>query len=138
MDKYRVILRQLEELPMFDEADIISRYSRADALRDGTLIDATAIAREAGIRYPTALTRAAWERCVTVPAGIEAQDEAGRLWDFVGMLRLALSKAAGDTVRYRLHVHNDNRRPKPVTLKAVYGPGDDAELVITVMLPDED
>ena len=44
---------------MFEDADIISRYSRADAFRDGTLVDMTAAAREAGIRYPTALTRAA-------------------------------------------------------------------------------
>lgn len=28
--------------------------------------------------------------------------------------------------------------PLPVTLKAVIGPGDDAEPVITVMQPDED
>jgi hypothetical protein len=27
------------------------------------------VAREAGIRYPVALTRAAWERCVAVPLG---------------------------------------------------------------------
>ena len=27
------------------------------------------MAREAGIRYPVALTRAAWERCVAVPLG---------------------------------------------------------------------
>jgi hypothetical protein len=37
---------------MFDEADLIHRYSRADALRDGELIDVSATAREAGIRWP--------------------------------------------------------------------------------------
>src|SRR5947209_15175776 len=123
---------------MFEEADIISRYTRADALRDGTLVDVTDTAREAGIRFPTALTRAVWGRYVEVPPGVEAQDEAGRLWDVVWMLRLALAGAAGDTVRYRLYVRNDNRRPKPVSLKAVCGPGDQGEPVITVMLPDDD
>jgi hypothetical protein len=54
---------------------------RAGALRDGVLIDVSAAAREAGIRYPVALTRAAWERCVTVPPGVACQAEAGRLWD---------------------------------------------------------
>jgi hypothetical protein len=54
---------------MFENADLILRYTRADALRDGVLIDATAVAREAGIRYPVALTRAAWERGVAVPTG---------------------------------------------------------------------
>jgi hypothetical protein len=36
------------------------------------------------------------------------------------------------------HVGNDNDRPKPVTLKAVCGPGDDTAPVLTVMLHDED
>jgi len=36
---------------MFEEADLIHRYTRADALRDGVLIDVSQVAREAGIRY---------------------------------------------------------------------------------------
>jgi hypothetical protein len=47
---------------MFEEADLIYSYTRADALRDGVLIDLTATAREAGICWPVALTAAAWER----------------------------------------------------------------------------
>ena len=35
---------------MFDHADIIHCYTRADAIRDGVLIDVSAVAREAGIR----------------------------------------------------------------------------------------
>ncbi len=66
---------------MFDDADLIHRYTRADAIRDGVLIDVSAVAREAGIRYPVALTRAVWERCVAVPPGVLCQDETGRLWD---------------------------------------------------------
>ena len=66
---------------MFEEADLIHSYTRADALRDGVLIDVSAVAREAGIRYPVALTQAVWERCVAVPPGVRCQDEAGRLWD---------------------------------------------------------
>jgi hypothetical protein len=68
---------------MFEEADLIHRYTRADALRDGVLIDVSPTAREAGIRYSVALTRAAWERWVRVPPGVACQDEAGRLWDVV-------------------------------------------------------
>ena len=64
---------------MFDKADLIHRHTRADALRDGVLIDVSAVAREAGIRYPVALTRAVWQRCVAVPPGVICQDEAGRL-----------------------------------------------------------
>src|SRR5205807_3262267 len=48
--------------PVFGE--LIHCSSRADALADGTLVDVSEVAREAGIRYPVALTRAVWEACV--------------------------------------------------------------------------
>jgi hypothetical protein len=47
------------ESTVFEEADLIHRYTRADALRDGVLVDVSATAREAGFRWPVALTRAA-------------------------------------------------------------------------------
>ncbi len=47
---------------MFEEADLVHRYTRADALRDGVLIDLSATAKETGIRYPVALTRAGLSR----------------------------------------------------------------------------
>jgi hypothetical protein len=66
---------------MFEEADLIHRYTRADALRDGVLIDVSAAAREAGIRWPVALTAATWTKCVTVPPGVVCQDaEHARWW----------------------------------------------------------
>ena len=49
------------------------------AFRDGVLIDVSATAREVGIRYPVALTRGVWERCVAIPPGVVCQDEAGQL-----------------------------------------------------------
>jgi hypothetical protein len=126
---------------MFEEADLIYRYSRAQAIEDGALIDVSTVAREAGISYPVALTSAAWGRCVTVPPGVECQDEAGRLWDVLWLLRLAIGRSdGGPEVRFGVHVRNDNRERTPplVRLKAVCGPGDQGEPVITVMPPDED
>jgi hypothetical protein len=126
---------------MFENVELIHRYTRADALRDGVLIDVSPIARETGIRFPVALTVAVWERCVAVPPGIVCQDEAGRLWDVVWMLRCAISgHSASNVVRFALHVRNDNRDgiPPLVRLKAECGPGDHGEPVVTVMLPNED
>ena len=126
---------------MFDDAEVIHAYTCADALRDGVLIDVSATAREAGFRWPVALTCAAWERCVSVPPGVACQDEAGRLWDVLFMLRCAAARSDGGRVLlFELHVRNDNRDGTPplVRLKAVCGPGDDGEPVMTVMLPDED
>jgi hypothetical protein len=126
---------------MFDESDLIHAYTRADALRDGVLIDVSAVAREAGIRYPVALTRAVWERCVAVPPGVVCQDESGRLWDVLWMLACAARRGgSGPEVRFGVHVRDDNReRTQPlVRLKALCGPGDSGGPVVTVMLPDED
>jgi hypothetical protein len=127
---------------MFEEADLIHAYTRADALRDGVLVDVSATAREVGIRWPVALTRAVWERCVAVPPGVACQDEAGRLWDVFWMLRCAIARQrdGGHEERFAVHVRNDNRERTPplVRLKAVCGPGDDGEPVLTVMLPEED
>jgi hypothetical protein len=105
------------------------------------LIDVSAVAGEAGIRYPVALTRAVWERCVTIPTGVKCQDKAGRLWDVLWLLACAVRRSdGGPEVRFGVHVRNDNRERTPplVRLKAVCGPGDQGEPVITVMLTDED
>jgi hypothetical protein len=127
---------------MFENADLIHRYTRADAIRDGVLIDVSAAARDAGFTFPVALTAAAWSRCVAVPPGVLCQDEAGRLWDVLTMLRVAAGRPGDDPqeVRFAVHVRNDNRErpPQVVRLKAACGPGDDGEPVITILTPDED
>jgi Family of unknown function (DUF6573) len=125
---------------MFNDNDLIHRYTRADALRDGVLIDVTTTAQEAGIRWPVALTAVAWAKCVTVPPGVACQDEAGRLWDVVYLLRCAIGQSDGQEVHFSVHVRNDNREGNPplVRLKAVCSPGDDGEPCITVMMPEED
>ncbi len=120
--------------------EILDAYSRADAISDGVLRDASKLAKEAGFRYPVALTAAAWATCVCVPDGVPGQDETGRLWDVLTMLRHA-SRAAGpdvSTLRFDVLVLNDQTTPKPVRLKAVCGPDDDLAPCLTVMLPDED
>ncbi len=126
---------------MFDNADYVYRYTRADAIRDGVLIDVTDTAKEAGFKYPVALTAAAWAKCVAVPPGVECQDEAGRLWDVLWLLACAVRGGAGGAeVRFGVHVRNDNRDGTPplVRLKALCGPGDQGEPVVTVMMPEED
>jgi hypothetical protein len=129
-----------EHLNPFEGAEIISRYTRADAIDDGTLIDVSTVAREAGIRFPVALTAAVWARCVEVPQGVACQDEAGRLWDVVWCLRCAIGRASGARVDFGVHVRNDNRNGTPplVSLYALCGPGDQGEPVVTVLMPDED
>lgn len=117
---------------------IIYAYSRAQAIEDGVLIDVSDMAREAGFTRAVALTRAVWESFVRVPERVSGQDEKGRLWDVLWMLRVAILNSADNPLFYSLLVQNDDNGPKEVRLKAVCGPGDEAEPVITVMLPEED
>lgn len=127
------------EKSLFEGADLIHAYSRKQALADGVLIDVTAAARQAGFRFPVALTAAVWERYVRVPVGVEAQDEAGRLWDILWMLRCAIRQSPdGDTIHFYLHVRNDKETVKRYMLKALCGPDDDGSPCMTIMLPQED
>ena len=122
--------------------DVIYSYTRSQAVADGVQIEVSKTAQEAGIRFPVFLTRAVFDAYVTVPPGVEAQDEAGRLWDVITMTRFAIlrSRPGCDRLPVALYVRNDNRAPRLVRLTAVCGPLDinDPQPAITVMLMDED
>lgn len=122
------------------EMTVIHAYSRAQAIEDGVLIDVGDMAKEAGFRYPVALTHAVWTKYVEVPRGVEGQDEVGRLWDILFMTHFAIKTSPRDasSVPVLLSVRNDNASPRRVELKSVVGPGDKGEPVITIMLPYED
>src|ERR1700690_3421512 len=94
----------------------IHSYTRSQAIEDGVLIEVSEIAKEAGIRLPTALTAGVWGKYVTVPSGVVGQEEVGGLWDILYMFRMSTYqfqyRNASDTILFRLHVHNDNR-PRP-------------------------
>ena len=125
---------------MFEDADIIHRYSRTDALADGSLVDVTEVAGECGFRVPVALTRLAWADCVEWTdddnAGTVYQDESGRLWDVLWMARLA-AKRQPDASRLTfsiVRVQRGGRSPAPTEVPLVLdiGPGDEGEPVITI------
>jgi len=124
---------------MFTKDDLIFAYTRSQAIDDGFLVDVTETAKEAGIKYPVALTRAVWCQYVEVPEGVSGQDEAGRLWDVLFMLATVIrrSRERGQRLYYQLYVRNGSGWPTHVTLKALCGPGDDGGPCITVMLPKE-
>lgn len=120
--------------------NFIHSYTRAEAIEDGFLVDVSDTAKEAGFRYPVALTATVYKGYVEVPEGVEGQDESGRLWDILFMCRHAIrrSKGEGSTCFFYLLVRNDNKGAKRVRLKAVCGANDDLSPCITVMMPDED
>ena len=127
---------------------VIYSYTRAQAVADGVQVEVTKTAQEAGISIPVFLTRTVWDSYVTVPPDVTGQDEAGRLWDIVWMLRFAIIRArshrSGSAPCTRcpvaLYVRNENRAAKLVKLIAQCGPldMDKPQPAITVMMPDED
>jgi hypothetical protein len=122
--------------------EIVSAFTRKQAVADGFQVDVSSVAREAGIRFPVFINRTAFDAYVTVPPDVSGQDEAGRLWDVVWMLRFAIRKAQAGQSRlpFALYVRNDNRAPRLVKLIAMCGALDldDPQPAITVMLPGED
>lgn len=120
-------------------------YSRAQALDDGYLVEVTETAREAGFRFPVALTRAAWEDCVEWNDDDSArkhwpQDQTGRLWDVLMMTRFYMrgavhrdSSANRCTVQVlRVPREGGGHKARIVTLLAHVGPGDQGEPCITI------
>ena len=125
----------------FADGEVIFSYTRADALADGVLVDVSEMAREAGLRYPVAVTRRVWDEVATPSAKDRetGQSETGRLWDALSMLRVAIQGASRkqDRLDYKMLVFREGTHGE-VQLTAVCGPGDNGEPVITIMIPGED
>jgi hypothetical protein len=130
-------------------AEVIHSYTRADMLRDGNLVDVTETAKEAGFVWPVAMSAAAHADTVAWNDGNDGndacRDESGRLWDVLFMAVFAMKSGAKpdarNTITYDI-VRIPNKKtavaPRRVTLRAWFGPGDNMEPVVTIMLPDED
>lgn len=136
-----------EQSPEAFFGEIISTYTRAQAIEDGVLIDAGSMASEAGFKWPVALTSAVWGDCVAWTDDDSEQqvhqDESGRLWDVLYMASHAIrtNKGSGDRLLFQLYRVARNglsTEAELVTLKLIVGPGDAGEPVITILLPHED
>ena len=126
---------------IFKDAEIISAYTRADAIEDGVLVDITKIAQEAGFTVPVAVTSALFEILdPKLDLQNEGQDFHGRVWDMLWILRSEIRKSDWTDTTYfaPLFIRKPNGKPEPVKLWAKAGPGDNMELVITIMLEGED
>ena len=142
-----------EETPMQQQLDdpifgpVIHSYTRAQAIEDGVLVDVSGTAREAGFRFPVALTTAVWEDCVAWTEEDSRrqtyQDTSGRLWDVLWMASCAVRAAKENAQELRFELYRVPRDAKSTEavltrLKLMAGPGDDGEPVLTILLPHED
>lgn len=114
---------------MFKPEDIISVYTRAQAIEDGVLMDLTPMAQETGFNYPVACTGEVWH---AITRNMQpGESERGRIHDLLFLL-LCKIKIAGkgtDRLEFTGIFGRTVRR-----FLSICGPGDDAEPVITIKL----
>ena len=118
---------------------VIYSYTREQAINDGVLVDVTKTARESGFRVPVALTSEVYNGYIVPKEGLPGQDTEGRLRDLLLMLYLACRKRKKESIlSFRTAFLMDSNKQETKELKAVLGPGDRGEPVLTVMLPNQD
>ncbi len=133
----------MESIHSADESlfgPVVFSYTRAQAIEDGVLVDVSDVAKEAGIRYPVAVTRVLWDGYIVPPEKLRAngQSEGGRLWDTLFMFVHHARHNEESLLYYRVIYLNAKDQHETVTIKAHCGPGDHSEPVVTLMLEHED
>lgn len=127
----------------WDGFEVISTYSREQALNDGWLVDITHHAVRQGVTIPCAVSRSVWtvleqdliwldtgdgEEVLTAPSlDILSQ----RIVSMLSAMKSALRRTPGDTDRVFF-------RALDTDLWSLVGPGDTAAPVMTIMLVGED
>jgi hypothetical protein len=127
----------------WDDADLISVYTRAQAIEDGVLVDATisdlAEVSRQHYKYPIAMTSEVFTIMQrSVKNRRYCNDYRGVWHDILWMSkRNVISRPDPTTVLFTVKITGAGRR-QLYTFKMVCGPGDDSSPVLTLMLPEQD
>ena len=120
---------------MNEENIYISKFTRQDALDDGSLVDVSEMGKEAGFKFPVAITETLNN---LLDYNKNGQSFDGRMWDVFSMLLFAIKQGqGGDTTRFSVLMAGGSPKKK-YALKALIHGGDNREPVITIMFEDED
>jgi hypothetical protein len=96
------------------------------------------MAREAGFKWPFAMTAEVWSLIKNIPEAHSHEDVQGRLWDVLMVARTTIKTAKSNDPEIFfdviLHQHDADR----LRLKLHCGPDDESEPVLTLMLPHQD
>jgi hypothetical protein len=121
--------------------NVIYSYTRAQAIADGVLVDVTAEAKATGFRLHTVVTDSLYHHYIEPPAGLtgEGQSVTGRLHDLLTLALFAARRAVNsDRVNFKVSFLMSPGHSETVEVIAHIGPGDNAEPVLTIMLPEDD
>lgn len=126
-----------KEKGFWDDAEVISVYTRADAIADGVLVEVGEIAKEAGWKWPVVITNGVYALIKKVSdRKTNYCDYTGILWDVLNCAKYpykTLPLAIGQVAYFKVKIGNKN-----YDLKVIVGPGDTPEPVLTILLIDED
>jgi hypothetical protein len=127
---------------IFADCEIISRYTRADAIQDGTLIDITANFLEIShqlYKYPVACTASVWAIVeAAVASKKHCNDFAGVIWDLLWMSQKGVVKRIDDSQHiFRVIITGAGPR-RYYDFKIICHGGDQGEPVLTILMPQED
>ncbi len=113
-----------------DGWEIISSYSRAQAIEDGVLV---VVETEAAriFKYPVALTLELFGR-LERGNGKHADTLTGRIWDVCYMATAATARIDGSDSYYPVIVGRET-----LNLRCNIGPGDEGEPVVTIGFPED-
>ena len=128
-------------MPTDNDWNVIYSYSRAQAIADGVLVDITEQAKATGFKLPTVVTDNLYHQYIAPPAGLagEGQSVTGRLHDLLTLALFAARSSKGtDRVYFKVSFLMGPGRSETVDIIAHIGPGDNAEPVLTIMLPEDD
>ena len=115
---------------IWQDAEVISTYTRAQAIDDGVLIDVGAW--QGGIfKHPVAFTAALFAE-VSRGKGSDVETLKARIWDVCYMATVPTAHINGPDSFYPVTVGNRTLR-----LRANCGPGDRAEPVMTIGFPED-
>jgi hypothetical protein len=122
----------------FEDADVISRYTRAEGIADGVLVDVTDMAKEAGITIPVAVTGNLYHRLVkpSEEDEMDGQSLEGRLRDILMIFRVKARKCDSSMAVFDVDFFSGGKTHTE-RLWVVIDGGDDGNPVITIMLPED-
>lgn len=109
---------------LFGDTPIISQYTVQDGIADGTFVQLDRRLTESyGYRIPVVMTKAAWADTVEWTRDGDFQDEEGRAWDVLTILRrFALRLQNGPMTSHVMRIRNrsatSGRHSKAVTPSA--------------------
>ncbi|CVK21563.1 DUF6573 family protein [Sporomusa sphaeroides] len=116
---------------------VASFYGREDAIQDGVLVDVTKTAREAGFKFPVAVTQALWNNYIIPHSTMNGQSEQERLWDVLYVAAQYAKYSKDDSMFFGIDFLMGTVIEQ-VDLKLLIFLGDRREPVITIMLQQED